>query len=222
MVQRAVVECIGMWPVTAIDQGFFRQLGVRLTALAVAGILLSSAALPDSTKTRCRDRDPQSWDIRVGPRGEPGEPLVVTGRVLSRQTNAPLAGVTVYTYHADINGQYNAQRNEGGEPRLCGVLRTNDSGQYRIRTPMPGGYAGALPHIHFEVWGTGVARQMLFVNLVTKGPLKFSDTASVSEMMRTWPDATPPRDDPSSMERRVTRGKDGLLHCTKDLVVDTR
>ena len=190
--------------------------------MVLAMLVMPPAAGPGAQTPRCRDRVPETWDIRVGPAGEPGDSLIVSGRVLSRQTHLPLAGVTLYTYHADINGEYNLQGQEAGEPRLCGVLRTNQAGQYRIRTTMPGGYGGAAPHIHFEVWGKGVERQASFVNLVAKGPLKVMDTTRVSEIARAWPKLPPPRDDASSIERRVMRGKDGLLHCAKDIVVDAK
>ena len=165
----------------------------------------------DSEAARCRDRPPKSWDIEVAARSEPGERLVVSGHVLSREHRVPLAGVSVYVYHADAKGSYNREDTEGGEPRLCGVLRTNSKGEYRIRTVMPGGYS---PHLHFEVWGPSVTSQPLLLNLHRKGVVPVPDTARVPQLTL--------RDDLSATERRVQPGEHGVLECTRDLVVDTK
>lgn len=186
--------------------------------IAVAPVLLLLLSEPNGDAlARCRDQKPVSWDIEIAPPGEPGERLVVTGRVLSKEDIKPVAGATVYVYHADIRGRYNQVGNETFEPKLCGVLLTNQKGEYRIRTVMPGGYSGARPHIHFEVWGRNVARQQLFVNLYLKGVVPtFVPNASAAPPLISG--RVP--DNPASMNRPVRRGEDGLLHCTHNLVVD--
>ena len=157
----------------------------------------------------CRERKPTTWDIEVAPASEPGERLIVTGRVLARAAHAPLPGVTVYVYHADATGEYNLAGHEKEPPRLCGILRTNGAGEFRIRTSMPG--------IHFEVWGPRVQRQMTFVNLVRKDVVM--DTSRVLILPGSAPAL---REDIGGLTRPVYRGEGGVLRCVRDLVVDVR
>ena len=91
------------------------------------------------------------------PAGEPGEPLIVEGRVLS-EGGKPVAGTPVYLYHTDIQGYYSAggkdERNAGARnSRLRGNLKTDEEGRYHFRTIKPGQYPGSGPpaHIHYEI-----------------------------------------------------------------------
>lgn len=152
----------------------------------------------------CKDQTPTTWDIEMAP-SEPGERLVITGRVLAGARLSPVAGVTVYVYHADAKGNYALPHEKEG-PRLCGILRTNEKGEYRIRTSMPGGYDGYAPHVHFEISGAGIKRQYAFVNLLLqKGPPPGAPVAGV---------------DLSRLAQPVYRGADQVLHCTRDLVIE--
>jgi len=163
----------------------------------------------------CRDQTPVSWDVEVAPASEPGTRLVVSGRVISRASGGPLPGVTVYVYHADVKGDYVLPGHEKEPPRLCGILRTNERGEYRIRTSMPGGYEGYLPHIHFEISGHGVHRQFTFVNLVRR--VAVMDTSHTLILPGSAPAV---REDTAGLTRPVYLGADGVLRCTRDLVVD--
>ncbi|HKQ57561.1 MAG TPA: hypothetical protein VJY35_06810 [Candidatus Eisenbacteria bacterium] len=168
--------------------------------------LIAALAAPCLARAAdCKDRKPTTWDIVVGPASEPGERLEVTGHVRSTMDNRPLAGITVYVYHADARGEYNPDQRQ--PPRLCGILRTNASGAYRIRTSMPGGYGGFPGHIHFEVWGPRVTRQHLFVNLV---PAKDDSARGTAPAPRGYLNAT---------DRPVYRGADGIHRMEKDLLV---
>ena len=91
------------------------------------------------------------------PAGEPGEPLIVEGRVLCKD-GKPVADTPVYLYHTDIQGYYSAsgkdERNAGARnSRLRGDLRTDAEGRYQFRTIKPGQYPGSGPpaHIHYEI-----------------------------------------------------------------------
>lgn len=105
--------------------------------------------------TSCRDQAPAGASTRIAPDGEPGQRLVLEGRVLGPDGHSPAAGVTVYAYQADAKGRYSAQPgpDDNQNPRLCGVVRTDEGGRFRIDSIRPGAYAGGRSaHIHFEVW----------------------------------------------------------------------
>jgi len=92
------------------------------------------------------------------PAGEPGEPLIVDGRVLSA-AGKPVADAPLYLYHTDIQGYYSAggkdERNPGARnSRLRGNLKTDAEGRYQFRTIKPGQYPGTSgppAHIHYEI-----------------------------------------------------------------------
>jgi protocatechuate 3,4-dioxygenase beta subunit len=92
------------------------------------------------------------------PPGEPGEPLIVDGRVL-KDDGKPVAGAPLYLYHTDIQGYYSAggkdERNPGARnSRLRGNLKTDAEGRYQFRTIKPGQYPGSSgppAHIHYEI-----------------------------------------------------------------------
>jgi protocatechuate 3,4-dioxygenase, beta subunit len=90
--------------------------------------------------------------------GEPGEPLVVSGRVVHEATKAPIADAEVLLYHTDASGCYSAgckdERNPGARnARLRATLRTDAQGRYEFRTIKPGQYprSGPPAHIHYEL-----------------------------------------------------------------------
>jgi hypothetical protein len=95
---------------------------------------------------------PASWrphsEARFAPTGEPGDPLVIEGLVVSSLDGTPLRGVHVRGYHQDAKGRYTER--EGGPNRIAGQLVSGERGQYTIRTVVPGNGEG-LPHVHFEI-----------------------------------------------------------------------
>jgi hypothetical protein len=168
---------------------------------------------------KCRDRTPTTWDITIAPANEPGEPFVLTGLAINAADRKPLANVIVYVYHADSRGLYNAINDEFGEPRLCGVLKTNADGAFRVRSKLPGGYGGYPGHVHFEYWGRGISRQHAFVNL--HADKKSSDKLPPAPRTTKdlWKYTPAARVDRSSIERPVVRGADGVWTAERDLIV---
>lgn len=90
---------------------------------------------------------------------EPGTPLVATGTVRDQRGEA-IKGALIYFYQTSAKGWYSDKAphisgNSGDEKhaRLFGYLRTNDDGQYELRTIRPAGYPRSnLPaHIHVEI-----------------------------------------------------------------------
>jgi protocatechuate 3,4-dioxygenase beta subunit len=96
--------------------------------------------------------------VVVPPEGEPGDPLIVEGRVLTA-SGAPAGGLDVYVYQTDARGYYSPNGRDERNPRLRGYLRTDGEGRYQVRTIRPGPYPNSGPpaHIHYEVTSaTGV------------------------------------------------------------------
>lgn len=93
--------------------------------------------------------------IIAGP-DEPGERLVVTGRVIHGPK--PIAGASVYVFHTDAKGFYApGLRGPASElnPRLHGALRTDSEGRYEFRTIRPGSYDNNAAHVHYVVVAPG-------------------------------------------------------------------
>lgn len=67
--------------------------------------------------------------------------------------DVPFAGVAVYAWHCDAQGQY-SMYSEGTEDEswLRGVQVADADGKVTFTSIMPGCYAGRWPHIHFEVY----------------------------------------------------------------------
>jgi protocatechuate 3,4-dioxygenase beta subunit len=88
---------------------------------------------------------------------EPGERLVLEGRVLQPDGRNPAPSVLLYAYHTNARGIYPKRGDEQGMARwhgdLRGWLRTATDGRYRIETIRPGPYPdGGIPaHIHMTV-----------------------------------------------------------------------
>ncbi|HEX8673919.1 MAG TPA: hypothetical protein VF710_18625 [Longimicrobium sp.] len=98
-----------------------------------------------------------SWAVRLADHAEPGEPLVLTGRVLRADGRTPAAGALLYLYQTNAAGVYARRGDETGNGRrhgyLRGWLRTDAQGRYCVATIRPGHYPGRLDpaHIHTTV-----------------------------------------------------------------------
>jgi hydroxyquinol 1,2-dioxygenase len=101
-----------------------------------------------------------------------GTPLVMSGTVRSVD-GTPIADAVVDVWQPDAEGEYESQKPDREGPYLRGMYRTNEDGEYLIRTITPLGYSipldgpvgqlvtrtGISPyrptHIHFEVTAKG-------------------------------------------------------------------
>ncbi len=100
--------------------------------------------------------------LRIASAAEPGERLVLSGRVLGPD-GKPRSGVAIEVWHTDAGGHYRRD-NTDGPARLRGVVRTGADGSYRIETIKPGHYPGTThgAHMHFKI--EGGATQTLFLD----------------------------------------------------------
>ena len=95
--------------------------------------------------------------VRIAPRGEPGEPMRIEGKVVHRDGTAA-AGTIVYAYHTNAKGIYpRNERSRGQAAYRHGMLRgwakAGEDGRYRFDTVRPAGYPTSnIPqHIHMHV-----------------------------------------------------------------------
>src|SRR6202521_6039438 len=68
------------------------------------------------------------WTAMIVPAREPGERLVVAGRVFAPDGQHPVAGVVVYAYNTDQDGYYSPD-GKVGHPRLKGYMKTDAEGR---------------------------------------------------------------------------------------------
>ena len=89
--------------------------------------------------------------MQIAPPAEPGQRLVITGRVFDAHGNPHR--VELYAYHTDANGLYRPDGSFKGEPRLRGTLLTADDGSYEIDTikPAPYPHRDIPAHIHVHL-----------------------------------------------------------------------
>ena len=88
--------------------------------------------------------------VMIADASEPGERLLVTGRVLGADCVTPVAGVHIEVWQADRDGNYHTPAEQY---RLRGWVTTDASGTFMVDTIVPGSYVqgtGPRPaHLHF-------------------------------------------------------------------------
>ena len=134
-----------------------------------------------------------TWQSRIAPKDEPGEPLVIEGTVRNRQGKV-VPGVVVYAYQTDAGGVYPRASTRHG--RLRGWALTDGAGRYRFDTIRPGSYpTGRNPqHVHMHLIEPGKATYYI-------ADLVFTDD---------------PYLDVERERRRAQRGGDGVSTPVKD------
>jgi len=129
--------------------------------------------------------------------------MVVAGQLWVGKRRTPVAGTRILVYHTNAEGRY--ARDGSGYPGayLCGVVRTDEEGRYRIETirpgPRPGGQSAPSAHIHFEVtvpWGERFFDSVGFEGDPRLGTMRAGES---------WSEVRP-----------VVIGEDGVQHVRKD------
>jgi len=145
----------------------------------------------------------------LAPMQEPGERMVITGRLFNLDCSRILPNTMIDVWHANAAGQYdNAGHN------LRGQTLTDDQGFYRFETVKPGKYLNGLrfrpAHIHFKITPPG------FQTLTTQ--LYFEGDPDLSADMATTTD----RPGFEARERIIplSTALDGKLEGVFDIVVN--
>jgi hypothetical protein len=152
---------------------------------------------------------------RIAPEGEPGAPLVVTGRVFGAD-GKPRRGVIIYAYHTNAKGIYpwpdpprSTYSNHHG--RLRGWAMTDAKGRYTFYTIRPANYPDTTiaQHIHMHVIERGCATYSIDELLFTDDPM----------FQRMSPEAVS-REGPGRGGKGITtpqRDASGTWHVERDI-----
>jgi protocatechuate 3,4-dioxygenase, beta subunit len=143
-------------------------------AVAAAVLSLAAGAGVLAGGAHCRGlpgEDAPSSIVLASP-DEPGEPLLVRGRVFAPDGETPVPGVVLYVYQTDAEGHY-SRATRRAPPRLRGWVRTDEAGRYEVRTIRPGSYPSrrAAAHVHVQLWGAGYEPQYSTDLLFADDPL---------------------------------------------------
>ena len=128
---------------------------IRAVMPCASLLLLFSLAAPAAGQSEAAGTAQSSHIATFWRNGDPGERLVLTGRVLDG-AGRPIAGAIVDVWQTDGDGSYHPDAYRG-------TIFTNDRGGYELRTAVPASYFGAR-HIHMRVshGGASVDTQVLF------------------------------------------------------------
>lgn len=93
------------------------------------------------------------WETAIAGASEPGEQLIVRGRVFERDGKTPAEGVILYVYQTNAEGRYAPapdQKHGRRHGQLRGWVKTNRNGEYMFRTIKPASYPNSSveSHIH--------------------------------------------------------------------------
>ena len=90
---------------------------------------------------------------RIAPTSEPGDPLVIRGRLLNAN-GSPAAHAVVFAYQTDKGGLYDKRENGPHSWRLRGWVKTATDGSFTFETIRPGSYPNSNnpPHVHFTAF----------------------------------------------------------------------
>lgn len=142
----------------------------------------------------CIDLEPgQKGFIQLAKTGEPGEPLVIYGKVLDVKTNEPVNDASLFLYQTDSSGIYNASGGPDDQARIRGTVHTNESGCFKIKTILPGDYPDRKNsrHLHYVITVKGYKeiKSIIFfkgfttANITAQGPLSILD---IKKENGTW------------------------------------
>lgn len=199
-------------------RSFLRQTGSALAAVTVLDLgaaSLSGCAATEGAQTEAPPPEAAalSWKTTLVAEGEPGEPMVVSGRIFSPDGRTPAAGAVLYVYHTDARGLYSEKDGTGGppDPRIKGRMRTDADGRYEFRSIKPASYPGTRnpAHVHAQVSGGGFAEQWIHEFWFEGDPFipadvlrRFDGLGALSPVMS------------------IRRGADGVLRCARDIKLE--
>ena len=142
---------------------------------------------------------------------EPGEPLIISGRIYAPDGHTALEGINLYVYQTDATGRYSTTGGNNRNTRLHGLMRTDVEGRYEFRTIKPAPYPQArIPaHIHAFVSGAGYPEYWI-------DEYHFDGDAFITDDMRRRSGSS----GNFSAILKLTRGADGILRGVRDIKIE--
>lgn len=183
-------------------------VGLPVLSLSAVGCARSPGALAGSTPS-VKEAEKLSWSTVLTAAGEPGAPMIVTGRILAADGRTPVEGVTLHVYHTDARGLYSDKPGGGSnDPRIKGSVKTDKDGRYEFRSIRPASYPGTNnpQHIHAKVFGAGYAERWIPEYWFDDDPLVTADMRARYANLGTY-----------SPIVSIKRGDGGLFACVRDI-----
>ncbi|MFN2476887.1 MAG: protocatechuate 3,4-dioxygenase [Chthoniobacterales bacterium] len=144
--------------------GLVAALSIAVTAIAQSG---KKGGYPPTLAGgapcgSCDAPEKLSWNTVIPPETEPGDPMVITGRVFQSEGKTPAEGMVLWVYQTDRTGYYN-EKDDASHPRLNGWMKIGADGKYEFRTIRPGAYPHRTTpaHIHAHVYGPGYSERSI-------------------------------------------------------------
>lgn len=194
-----------------------RNRSALFLLIAAAATLVAAPALaeplPDCEWCGAMDAPPDDQltaTMTLAGEDEPGQRIILRGRVLQPGGKTPAPDVLVYAYQTDVTGVYRKEGGETGNARRHGVLRgwlrTDDQGRYEIRTIRPGSYprSDEPAHIHVTLTPRGGSEHWI-------GDFWFDDDPLITRRHRS-------RAEPGAIVK-LAPGSDGVLAAERDLLI---
>ena len=135
-----------------------------MTGLLVLPFIKHDALADTCNATETNIRGPfyrpnAPWKTSLAGSHEPGETLIISGRVFGADTCKPLKGAVVDVWQANAAGHYdNDDASHPPDPKkfiLRGQMKTDKKGRYKFRTILPGNYQDEelwrARHIHYII-----------------------------------------------------------------------
>lgn len=206
-----------------------RRTFLKNTALATLGLGLgtSAQAAPNgenpSTLLTCdqttrdyygegpfyTENPPMLESNQLAAMDEPGERMIISGRVLNLSCSEFIPATVIDVWHADNGGAYD---NNGY--KLRGFTRTNEQGFYLFETIRPGKYLNGNSfrpsHIHYKITPPGFPQ--LITQLYFAGDTSIPGDAAASITSGTY--------DASDRIIPLAANANGVLEGTFDIMID--
>jgi protocatechuate 3,4-dioxygenase beta subunit len=97
--------------------------------------------------------------IKMITEGEPGEPIIIQGRVFLPDAKTPAKGAILSVWHTDTKGFYITGGGGAGElhPRIHGRMKTGADDKYEFHTIRPAQYPShtSPAHVHGHISAPG-------------------------------------------------------------------
>ena len=112
-----------------------------------------------------------SWKTVIPPEKEPGQPLVISGKIFQPDGTTPAESTVLFVYQTDVTGYYN-EKDDASHPRLKGWMKIGADGNYdfarsnrahiRIAPPRPTSMrmftAPVIPSVRSRIIGSRAIR----------------------------------------------------------------